>query len=72
MQNEIFLLSIYLCSVIDELNTEHDVAHVAIHCGSLQVEGVPGLQPLVDSPPTSGVHLATAATAVAGGVKCLA
>ena len=58
------------CSVIDELNTKHDVVHGAIHCASLQVEGVPGLQLLVHRAPTRGVHLATAASVV-GEESCL-
>ena len=59
-----------------KLNTKHDVVHDAIHSVSLQGEGVPGLQSLVDSPPTSGRHLANGAIAVAvilkvGPMKCL-
>ena len=58
------------CSVIDELNTKHDLSHVAIHCLSLQGDGVPGLQPLVHRAPTSGLHPATTASVV-GEVFCL-
>ena len=60
-----------LCSVIDELNTKHDAAHVASQCVSLKGEGVPGLQPLVHCPPPGGLHCATAVTGVVGGVSCL-
>ena len=62
------ILSIYLCSIIYELNTEHDAVHVAGHIASLQVEGVPGLQSLVHRAPTSGPHLANAVTVVVGVV----
>ena len=36
-----------------EFYAQEDVIHRAFHCASLQVYGVVGLQPLVDSPPTS-------------------
>ena len=67
-------LYFYPSSVINELNTEQDVEHVAIHCVSKEGEGVPGLQLLVDSPPTSGLHRAFLATVyqVPGLVFCLA
>ena len=65
-------LYIYPSSVINKLNTENDFPHLASHCTSLQGEGVPGLQLLVHSAPTSGAHPATVATAEEGGVvRCL-
>ena len=62
---------IYPCSVIDELNTEHDVLHAALHPGSMQVDGVPGLKLLVHSPPNRGPHLASAVGGVVGVGSCL-
>ena len=56
----------YCVQLLLELDTKHDVVHVASHCVSLQGEVVPGPHPLVHRPPPGGAHMATAATAVVG------
>ena len=51
-------------SIVDELNTKKDSVDVARQMASMQAEGVPSLQSLVDIPATGGAHCATAATAI--------
>ena len=60
-----------MCSVVDKLNTHHNVVHFTTHSASLQGDGVAGLQTLVESPATGGARPASAATAVVGVVQCL-
>ena len=51
-------------SVVNELNTKEDSVNVARQVASMQTEGVPSLQSLVDRPAASGAHCATATIAI--------
>ena len=60
-----------MCSVVDKLNTHHNVVYFTTHSASLQGDGVAGLKTLVESPAPGEAQPATAATAVVGVVPCL-